>query len=224
MIKLFGHPMSTCTRKVLFTLHETSTPYELTTVDFAKGEHKAAAHLARQPLGKLPALDDDGFELYESRAMARYVDLKAGGKLTPKRPAAARADGAVDQRRDVVLHGAGDDVHLQRRVQARADARRTLDKATAALDFTAGILDKHLAKHAWLAGDQLSIAEVAFAPYVEYAMMSAAKATLAKHTHFSAWWNRVSERPGLAEDRRPRLIVVRPRHVQGAGRRGSCMR
>src|SRR3954447_13375915 len=84
MIKLFGHPASTCTRKVLFTLHETSTPYEFVVIDFAKGEHKQPAHLARQPFGQVPALDDDGFKMYEARAMARYIDAKAGGQLTPK--------------------------------------------------------------------------------------------------------------------------------------------
>ena len=36
-MKLFGHPMSTCTRKTLFTLHETATPFEFGLVDFAKG-------------------------------------------------------------------------------------------------------------------------------------------------------------------------------------------
>jgi glutathione S-transferase len=194
MIKLFGHPMSTCTRKVLFTLHETNTPYELTTVDFAKGEHKGAAHLARQPWGKLPALEDNGFELFESRAMARYVDLKAGGKLTPKDP---QQHGLMEQWISVetsYFYGPAM-TFIYNDVFKSAKPQEELDKANAALDFTAGILDKHLAKHTWLAGDQLSIAEVAFAPYVEYAMMSGAKATLAKHPHFSAWWNRVSERP-----------------------------
>jgi glutathione S-transferase len=194
MIKLFGHPMSTCTRKVLFTLHETNTPYELTTVDFAKGEHKGAAHLARQPWGKLPALEDNGFELFESRAMARYVDLKAGGKLTPKDP---QQHGLMEQWISVetsYFYGPAM-TFIYNDVFKRAQPQEELDKATAALDFTAGILDKHLAKHTWLAGDQLSIAEVAFAPYIEYAMMSGAKATLVKHPHFSAWWNRVSERP-----------------------------
>src|SRR5471030_2162939 len=81
-MKLFGHPMSTCTRKVLFTLHETNTAYEMVVVDFAKGEHKQEPHLSRQPFGQIPAMDDDGFHLYESRAMARYIDGKAGGKLS----------------------------------------------------------------------------------------------------------------------------------------------
>ncbi len=78
MIKLFGHPMSTCTRKVLFTLNETNTPYEMEMVDITKGAHKSPEHVARQPFGQLPALDDDGFKMYESRAMARYIDEKAG--------------------------------------------------------------------------------------------------------------------------------------------------
>jgi len=194
MIKLFGHPMSTCTRKVLFTLNETNTQYELVTVDFAKAEHKGAAHLARQPWGKLPALEDNGFELYESRAMARYIDAKSGGKLTPKD---AQQHGLMEQWISVetsyFYHPAMTFIYND--VFKRPQAQEELDKANAALDFTCGVLDKHLAKHTWLAGDQLSIAEIAFAPYIEYAMMSGAKPTLTKHAHFTAWWNRVSERP-----------------------------
>src|SRR5450432_2449522 len=83
-MKIFGNPGSTCTRKVLLTLNETHTPFEFSVVDFAKGEHKQPAHLAHQPFGQVPALEDNGFELYESRAMARYIDEKAGSPLTPK--------------------------------------------------------------------------------------------------------------------------------------------
>ena len=75
MLKIFGSPMSTCTRKVLMTLAETNTPYELTTIDFAKGEHKAQPHLGRQPFGQIPAIDDEGFAMFESRAICRYVDF-----------------------------------------------------------------------------------------------------------------------------------------------------
>src|SRR5450755_384159 len=83
MIKIFGHPGSTCTRKVLMTLNETKTPYELTTIDFTKGEHKQPAHLARQPFGQIPVIDDDGFTFYESRAICRYISEKVGGDLVP---------------------------------------------------------------------------------------------------------------------------------------------
>ena len=85
MIKLFGNPLSTCTRKVLCTLHETNTPFEFNVIDFTKGEHKQPAHMARQPFGQVPAIDDDGFGLYESRAICRYLDesITTGNKLTP---------------------------------------------------------------------------------------------------------------------------------------------
>jgi glutathione S-transferase len=83
MIKIFGHPASTCTRKVLMTLAETNTPFELTIIDFAKAEHEQQPHLSRQPFGQIPAIDDDGFSLYESRAICRYINEKAGGKLAP---------------------------------------------------------------------------------------------------------------------------------------------
>ncbi len=82
-MKVYGHPMSTCTRKVLTTLIETGTPFDVVLIDFAKGEHKQEAHLARQPFGQVPVLDDDGFELYESRAICRYLDEKANGPLRP---------------------------------------------------------------------------------------------------------------------------------------------
>src|SRR5687767_6863022 len=90
MLKIFGHPMSTCTRKVLMTLAETNTPHEIVTVDLGTAEHKKEPHRGRQPFGRVPALDDDGFALYESRAMIRYLNDRASGSLVPS-DARARA-------------------------------------------------------------------------------------------------------------------------------------
>ncbi|MEZ4315763.1 MAG: glutathione S-transferase N-terminal domain-containing protein, partial [Polyangiaceae bacterium] len=83
-MKLYGHPMSTCTRKVLTVLAEKGHKADFVTLDFMKGEHKAPDHLTRQPFGVVPALDDGGFVLYESRAICRYLDeVLPGDKLTP---------------------------------------------------------------------------------------------------------------------------------------------
>ena len=85
VLKLYGNPHSTCTQRVLTVLHELSIPHELVVIDFAKGEHKAPAFLAVQPFGQVPYIDDDGFKLFESRAIARYLALKYGGigKIVP---------------------------------------------------------------------------------------------------------------------------------------------
>ena len=80
VLKLHGNPMSTCTKRVLTVLEELSVPYELIKIDFAKGEHKAPAFVALQPFGQVPVLEtEDGFTVFESRAIARYVALAHGG-------------------------------------------------------------------------------------------------------------------------------------------------
>jgi glutathione S-transferase len=196
MIKLFGHPMSTCTRKVLFTLHETNTPFELTTIDFGTGEHKKAPYLARQPFGQLPALDDDGFQMFESRAMARYVDEKAGFQLTPKDPQhRAKMEQWISvETSDFYPFSMS---YIYRDVFKREQSAADMEKAQTRLDMAVGVLDKHLGESnkPWLVGDQFTIADVAFAPYVEYGMNTGAKEIFAKYPHFTAWWGRVSERP-----------------------------
>ena len=85
VLKLHGNPHSTCTKRVLTTLEELGVQAELNVLEFAKGDHKAPAFLALQPFGQMPALDDDGFILFESRAICRYLALKYGsaGKLIP---------------------------------------------------------------------------------------------------------------------------------------------
>ena len=85
VLKLHGNPMSTCTQLVQIVLGELSIPHEFVLVDFMKGEHKAPAFTAVQPFGQVPYIDDDGFKLYESRAIARYLIHKYGGvgKLIP---------------------------------------------------------------------------------------------------------------------------------------------
>lgn len=195
MIKLFGHPGSTCTRKVLFTLNETNTPYELTLIDFTKGDHKAPAHVARQPFGQMPALEDGSFAMYESRAMARYIDEKAGHKLTPK-----DAQGRARMEQFISIETSNFSSHAMQFVYVAVFKRdvpaEKMAEAGTKLELCCSVLDKQLAStKAFLAGDELSIADICYAPYIEYAMAHPdAKAIFGKHTHMTAWWNRVSER------------------------------
>jgi glutathione S-transferase len=193
-MKVYGHPMSTCTRKVLTTLVETNTPYELVLVDLMKGDHKSPEHMARQPWGKVPTLDDNGFTMYESRAICRYINDKVGGKLVPTD---LRARALMDQWTSVeysyfttptmkfVFH------HMFQRPQEPA----SLESAKKELEHTLPVLDAHLAKHTYFAGTEFSLADVTYMPYVEYGMTTPVKDVFTKHTNFMAWWNRVNERP-----------------------------
>ncbi|KAM5544342.1 hypothetical protein V8D89_002002 [Ganoderma adspersum] len=79
VLKIYGHLVATCTQRVLTVVEELSIPYELVTIDFANGEHKTPEYMAHQPFGQLPYIEDDGVEVFESRAICRFLALKYGG-------------------------------------------------------------------------------------------------------------------------------------------------
>ncbi len=72
--------------RILWALEECGLPYRLHPLDFARGELKSPDYTRIQPFGQIPALDDDGFELFESAAMVLYLAGKAG-RLLPESPA-----------------------------------------------------------------------------------------------------------------------------------------
>jgi glutathione S-transferase len=194
MIKIFGNPMSTCTRKVLMTLAETNTPYEFQPVDFAKGEHKQPPHVRRQPFGRIPALEDDGFEMFESRAMCRYINEKVSGRLAPRdlKTRAKMEQWISVETSEFSPHAMK---FVYQHVFQRPQDAAVLETAAKALEATGAVMNAQLALTPFIAGADFTIADVCFMPYLEYVMASPAKEILAKHTHLVAWWNRISERP-----------------------------
>jgi glutathione S-transferase len=194
MVKVYGHPFSTCTRKVLTTLIENSIPYELEMVDLTKGEHKAAANMARQPFGQVPAIDDDGFKLYESRAICRYLDEKGGHKLSPRD---ARAKALMEQW--ISIETSNFTPHAMKFVYHHLfhmeQEPKVLEAAGVKVAEALAVMDAHLAKHPYFAGEQFTLADVGFMPYFQAVAMTPAKDLLTKWPNVMTWWTRASERP-----------------------------
>nr|POE62536.1 glutathione s-transferase hmp2 [Quercus suber] len=74
VLNIYGSAMSFS--RVLVVVLELQLPYEHIPVDIARGEQKSIAYLELQPFGKVPVLDDDGFIMFESRAICRYLAKK----------------------------------------------------------------------------------------------------------------------------------------------------
>jgi glutathione S-transferase len=176
------------------TAHETKTPFELVLVDLAKREHKEPAHLARQPFGQIPTIDDDGFTMYESRAIARYIDGKAGGPLTPRDPQArARMEQWISaETSNFAPHAMKFIYHA---VFKREQSPEVLKAAGAALDLAYGVLERTLSQQPFLVGSSFSLAEIGFAPYLEYLALTPAAEKIGEHPRVAQWWSTVSERP-----------------------------
>ena len=71
-LRLYSWPRSSGTR-VHWALEELGVPYELVTLDRAKGEHRAADHLALNPGGKIPTLVDGDQPYFESLAILLHL-------------------------------------------------------------------------------------------------------------------------------------------------------
>ena len=78
-MQIYGHPWSINTRKTLMTLAEKGRDVPMKLVMIPKGEQKRPEHLRVHPFGKVPVLDDNGFMLYETRAINAYLDATLGG-------------------------------------------------------------------------------------------------------------------------------------------------
>lgn len=198
-MKVYGHPFSTCTRKVLATLAEKGHKAELVLVDILKGEQKQPAHLARQPFAVIPVLEDDGFTMYESRAICRYLDLKLSGpSLTPHDiHARARMEQWISVESSYFSPTAmkiiwqnyfgkmmGKEPDMAVVAQAKSDLTRSLDT-----------LEHALNGQEYLAGS-FSLAEICYLPYIEYLYAAGAgEELIGSRPHLAAWWKRISERP-----------------------------
>ncbi|HZU84612.1 MAG TPA: glutathione binding-like protein [Polyangiaceae bacterium] len=198
-MKLYGHPISTCTRKVLFTAQEKGHKLELVVVDLAKGEHKSADHLSRQPFGQVPALDDGGFALYESRAIARYLDeVLSGPKLTP-----SDAKGRALMEQWLSVETSNFTPHAMKIVHQRLFNpmrgqpcdEAVVAEATKPTGRALDVIDRQLGKTRYLAGSQFTLADLTYVPYLEYLVASKAGDLVEARRNVARWWSELSARP-----------------------------
>jgi glutathione S-transferase len=75
--------------RILWALEELGLPYQTHWMDISKGEHKVAPNSLINPFGKVPSLQDDAFQMFESGAAVLYLYERAG---KPPQDARARAE------------------------------------------------------------------------------------------------------------------------------------
>lgn len=84
MLKIWGRANSSNVQKVLFCCAELNLPFERTDAGMQYGVNTTPEYKAMNPNGLVPTLDDEGFVLWESHAIVRYLARKHGvGTLWP---------------------------------------------------------------------------------------------------------------------------------------------
>lgn len=85
-VVVYGVDLSPPVRSVLLTAKAIGLDVKLQSVNVLEGEHKTEEYLKKNPAHTIPLLEDDGFFLFESRAIMAYLVQKYGNddKLYPK--------------------------------------------------------------------------------------------------------------------------------------------
>ena len=122
-LKIYGIARSRAFR-TLWMAKELGLDYENVEIDFATGETRAPEYLAINPNGHVPAIDDDGFMLWESMAINLYLAKKHGKRQPLSDPLRGRGAGlAMELLGDDRGRAAGADRDVQPRAFARGQAR-----------------------------------------------------------------------------------------------------
>lgn len=83
MIKLYGFQPSFPVNRVRLCLNAMELEYQLIPTNPLAGENQTDEYLKMSPSGKIPALDDDGFALFESNAIMKYLCRKHKSDFYP---------------------------------------------------------------------------------------------------------------------------------------------
>ncbi len=191
-MRLYYHPMSPNARRALMTAIHLGLPLERVLVDMAKGEHKRPDYLKLNPNGKVPTLDDDGFVLWESRAIMTYLADKAAADTVYPRELRARAD---------VNHWLfWDAVHFSPAVQLLTFERvikslfgmgtpdaKEIERGERMLAPLLHVLDGHLADREWLCGTAPTLADLSAAT----PLVTSDRAQIVLPSHVASWFARV---------------------------------
>ena len=204
---VYGAAMSPYVWSVRLALAEKGVAHELVSVGI--DEFRSEAHLARHPFGKIPAFEHDGFMLYETQAIMRYVD--EAFPAAPLQPIEVHPFSRMNQIMGVVDNYLTScllaKVIFQRLVAPRIG--RTIDEeaVSAALPkvrHCLGEIARLAGDQEFLAGDAVTLADLMAIPQIYYfKKMPEGAAQLAELPTLAAWANRMEARQSVQVTRPP---------------------
>ncbi|MBN9256400.1 MAG: glutathione S-transferase [Mesorhizobium sp. 65-26] len=197
---LYGADYSVYVRIARMALEEKGVGYDLVPVDVFAADGVPAWYLAHHPFGRIPAFEHEGFRLFETGAITRYVDEAFDGPAL--QPADVRGRGIMNQ-----IVGMLDaygyramvwDVAVERLEKTEPDEQLIaagLRQAETVLEVLSAL--KKVGP--WLLGDQLTLADLHAAPIVAYFIKVAeGRDLLARYSEIRDWYARIAARPSFA--------------------------
>jgi glutathione S-transferase len=177
MLKLYGGARSRASI-IQWYLEELGVPYEFILLDMQAGEHRQPEFLAINPMGKVPAIVDGEFKLWESGAILFYLAQKYGNMPS-----------SLEEQADVNQWILFANATLGPGVFVEASRERETPKLMKPLN-------QLLEQQPFLLGDELSVVDVAVGSVLAYIPMML-KLDLSEYPAVVDYIKRISERPAF---------------------------
>jgi len=199
---LYCGRMSGNSARAAFGLLEAGAGHRMHLLDTRNGENRTPAYLAINPMGKIPALVDGSFKLWESNAINWYA--------AEKRPAARLVPDSIEGRASVhrwlffqTGHVTPACITVFRNTNERVKAfwnpasdAKGLEAARKELARYLPVIESALGDREWLEG-AFSLADIAFAPHL--ALVAEGGFDFAPYPRLRAWLTRLTTRPAWRE-------------------------
>lgn len=194
MLKIWGRTNSVNVKKALWCLEELGLAYERIDAGLQFGVNKTPGYLAMNPMGLVPTIDDDGFVLWESHAIVRYLAARHGaGTLWPT-DLRVRADA------DRWMDWAGSFQNAFRpvfwgliRTPPEKRDEKAIEEGKSRSAELLGMLDAVLAGRSFVAGDTLTMGDIPMGCHVQLWMRLPIERPA--RPHLEAWFKRLCARP-----------------------------
>jgi glutathione S-transferase len=196
---LYGADYSVYVRIARMALEEKGVGYDLVPVDIFAADGPPAWYRERHPFGRIPAFEHDGFRLFETGAITRYVDEAfEGAPLQPRdtrgRAAMNQIIGMIDSYAyramvwDVAVERLEGNPPNEGRIGGGLKVAGTILKVLSTLKVSGD----------WLLGEQVTLADLHVAPVVGYfTKVEEGRAMLTAFAQLDKWYARIGARPSF---------------------------
>jgi glutathione S-transferase len=168
MLEILGRATSSNVQKVVWLCEELDITYERTDIGGPFGGNRAAEYLTLNPNGIVPTIDDNGFVLWESNSIVRYLAEKHG-KGTAFWPESLQSRASSNRWMDWALSILGPrHVPVFQGLIRTVEADRNHEQIETSRDLWSAantVLETWLADHEYLSGETFSIGDIPASPF-----------------------------------------------------------
>jgi glutathione S-transferase len=196
-MRLYHHPFSSNARRAVMTAIELGTAVDLVLVDLPKREQRQPAYLARNPAGRVPLLEDGSVILPESHAIMLYLVAQSAGQTLYPSDLAGQAQvnrwmfwcSAHFQPAISVLNW---ELFVKKVAGLGEPDPAEIARGERLVLEVGSLLDSHLASREWMAGNNMTLADLSIA--TPLMTLKQAKLPVAQFKHLQSWFARMQGR------------------------------